>query len=101
MSKAKGFTLVVYKDQIPGVIRKLTVDNQNKMAGVPIAREDLQWDSSNNWQLDCTKVHPRIIEKIKETGDFDVIDVPAIEDDEPEDVPTMTQTSEAEDEESF
>lgn len=83
---SKGFTLVVYNRQIPGVVRRLTVDDQNKLAGVPIARGDLQWDAANLWQLDCTNVHPRIIDLIKGMPDFDVVDVPPIEPDEPEDV---------------
>lgn len=43
-----------------------------------------EWDVKNNWQVDCTKVHPRIIELIRGIPEFEVIDVQGIDPEEPE-----------------
>ncbi len=74
--KPSRFILAVYTGfTMPGIERKLTVDDQNKLAGVPVAVDDLVWDGDNEWRLNITDVHPLIVDGIRRQSDFDVTDI--------------------------
>jgi hypothetical protein len=69
------FTLCTYATQVPGIRRVLTIQDQQKMVGVPIKCSELVWDRSNNWRLDITDVHPLVIVEIRKLDDFDVSEI--------------------------
>ena len=78
------YSIIVYKIQIPGVIRKLTIEDQNHLVGgAPLARKELIWGSENLWQMYCDdSVHPAIVNAVGALKDFDVIEIDNDYDDE-------------------